>query len=295
MRSSLASFVLCLVFAAICASAQNLPSPASTEKGAYEVLGFGTSHDNSLGWTSELDSGVGYDFNRSFSAQVGVPLYLVSATTTSSGTGTTTTTNHYSSLGDAYLALNLHPKLESFGFTTGLVGTVPTGNRDNGISTGRPTVNWDNRAEKDLDRLTPFIESTLGNSLSSTKRFRRPFTTLGAVSTFTGGTSIDLFKRVSFEGSAYDVLPFGDQKIYSHNGKQVDPTKKRPFQQATVTSGSASLTKDHGFSGDLSINPTPRVGIDLAYTRSIGYALDSFGATVSFRLGHLAEASNQKN
>jgi hypothetical protein len=91
------------------------------------------------------------------------------------------------------------------------------------------------------------------------------------------------------------VLPFGDQKIYSHNGKQVDPTKKRPFQQATVTSGSASLTKDHGFTGDLSINPTPRVAVDLAYTRSIGYAFDSFGATVSFRLGHLAEAPKQKN
>jgi hypothetical protein len=243
-----------------------------------------------------MDSALGYDFNREFSIQAGVPIYLVSSsTTTTSGTGTTTTTNHYNSLGDAYVALNLHPKFESFGFSTGLVGTAPTGNRTNGISTGRPTVNWNSRIEKDFDHLTPFVEATLGNSLSSTKRFRRPFTTLGAVSTFTGGTSIDLFKGLSFEASAYDVLPFGDQKIYSHNGKQVNPNKRRAFEQAAVTSGSASLVKDHGFTGDLSINPTRRVGVDFAYTRSIGYTLDTFSGTVSFRLGHLAAAPTQKN
>ncbi len=105
---------------------------------------------------------------------------------------------------------------------------------------------------------------------------------------------------MSFEASAYDVVPFGDQKIYSHLGKQAGSTgsagnSHRPFQTAPVTSGTSSLTKDHGFSGDLSINPTRRVGFDLAYTRSIGYDFDSIGATVNFRLGHLAEAPAKKN
>lgn len=288
-------FVFSTLLAAVAASAQN-PTPGYvTDKGAYEVFGFGTTHDNSLGWTSEMDTGVGYDFNRAFSAQVGVPFYLVSATTTtSSGTGTTTTTSHYNSVGDAYLGLNLHKKTDSFAFATGLVGTAPTGSRTNGISTGRPTITWANRAEKDFGHLTPFAEATLGNSLSSTQRFRRPFTTLGAVSTVTGGTSIDLFKSVSFEASAYDVLPFGDQKMYSHLGGQVSAgaggqgSSHRPFQSASVTSGTSSLTKDHGFTGDLSFNPIRRMSVDFAYTRSIGYDLDSIGASVSFRLGHLA-------
>ncbi len=178
MRRLFAVFVLPLVLGVVM-SAQNLPSPAYKEKGSYEVFGVGTSHDNSLGWTTEFDTGVGYDFNRAFSAQAGVPLYLVSATTTStSGTGSTTTTSsHYNSIGDAYVAVNLHPKLESFGFATALTGTVPTGNRDNGVSTGRPTVTWANHLEKSFDRLTPFVEGTLGNSLNTTQRFRRPFTT----------------------------------------------------------------------------------------------------------------------
>jgi hypothetical protein len=281
---------------AIGASAQNLPSPAYSGHGAYELFSFGTSHDSAVGWTSEMDSGLGYDFNKTFSMETGVPLYFVGATTTQTQSGTTTsTTDHYNSIGDAYVGLNLHPKLQAFGFATGLVGTAPTGNRTNGISTGRPTVNWNNRLEKDFGHLTPFAEATLGNSLASTKRFRRPFTTLGAVSTFTGGTSIDLFKSVSIEASAYDVAPFGDQKIYSHNGKQVDPTKTRSFQKAAVTAGSASIAKDHGFSGVLSFNPTQRVGVDFAYTRSIGFDLDSIGATISFRLGHLATPPAKKN
>ncbi len=302
MRRISLIFAFSILLAAVTASAQNSIPAYTSDKGAYEVFGFGTTHDNSPSWTSELDTGIGYDFNRVFSVQAGVPFYLVSATTTtSSGTGTTTTTNHYNSVGDAYLGLNLHKKTDSFGFATGLVGTAPTGSRTNGISTGRPTITWANRAEKDFGHLTPFAEATLGNSLSSTQRFRRPFTTLGAVSTVTGGTSIDLFKSVSFEASAYDVLPIGDQKMYSHAANQAAAgagspgASHRPFQTAAVTSGTASLTKDHGFSGGLSFNPTRRVSLDFAYTRSIGYDLDSIGATVSFRLGHLASTPVAKN
>jgi hypothetical protein len=301
MRRILLLFCFSILLAALGASAQN-PTPGYTnDKGAYEVFGFGTSHDNSPSWTSEMDTGVGYDFNRAFSVQAGVPFYLVSATTTtSSGTGTNTTTSHYNSVGDAYVGVNLHHKSESFAFATGLVGTAPTGSRTNGISTGRPTITWANRAEKDFGFLTPFAEATLGNSLNSTQRFRRPFTTLGAVSTVTGGTSIDLFKGVSFEASAYDVLPFGDQKMYSHAANPAgaggsNGSSHRPFQTSAVTSGTASLTKDHGFTGDLSLNPTRRVSVDLAYTRSIGYSLDSVGATVSFRLGHLATPAAAKH
>lgn len=298
MRRISLIFAFSILLAAISANAQNSIPAYTNDKGAYEVFGFGTSHDNSPNWTSEMDTGFGYDFNRTFTVQAGVPFYLVSATTaTTSGTGTTTTTSHYNSVGDAYLGLNLHHKSDSFALATGLVGTAPTGSRTNGISTGRPTITWANRAEKDFGHLTPFIEATLGNSLSSTARFRRPFTTLGAVSTLTGGTNIDLFKSVSFEASAYDVLPFGDQKMYSHAGKQAAAgagSSHRPFQTAAVTSGTSSLTKDHGFTGDLSVNPTRRLSVDFAYTRSIGYSLDSVGATVSFRLGHLAGPATAK-
>ncbi len=302
MRRVSLIFACTTLLAAVMASAQNSIPAYSSDKGAYEVFSLGTTHDNSPSWTSEMDTGIGYDFNRAFSVQAGVPFYLVSATTTtSSGTGTTSTSSHYNSVGDAYLGLNLHKNTDAFGFATGLVGTAPTGSRTNGISTGRPTITWANRAEKDFGHLAPFAEATVGNSLSSTRRFRRPFTTLGAVSTFTGGTSIDLFKSVSFEASAYDVLPYGDQKMYSHSGKQAGGgagspgASHRPFQTAAVTSGTASLTKDHGFSGDLSFSPTKRVGLDFAYTRSIGYDLNSIGATVSLRLGHMASASSEKN
>lgn len=287
------------LFVTAAASAQNPIPGYSSDKGAYEVFAFGTSHDNSPAWTTEMDTGIGYDFNKMFNVQTGIPFYLVSATTTTSsgGTGTTSTLSHYNSMGDAYVGLNLHKKSDAFAFASGLTGTAPTGSRTNGISTGRPTITWASRAEKDFDRLTPFVEATLGNSLSSTRRFRRPFTTLGAVSTWTGGASIDLFKRVSFEASAYDVLPFGDQKMYSHAVKQAGGggSSHRPFQTAAVTGGTASLTKDHGFTGDISFNPTRRASVDLAYTRSIGYSLDSVGATVSFRLGRLAGSAPSKH
>jgi len=265
------------------------------DHGSFETFSLSTSHDSSLGWTTGLDTAIGYDFNRTFSVDAGVPLYLVSAsTTTASGTGSTSQTTNYNSLGDIYVGLSLHPKFDSFAFAAGLVGTAPTGSRTNGISTGRATAALSGRVEKDFDRITPFAEGTFGNSLGNTKRFHRPFTTLGTVSTYTGGVSFDLTKKISFEASAYDVLPFGDQKVYSDNGKQANANKGRSFEQAAVTSGSASLTKDHGFSGQFGISPTKRVEVDAGYTRSMGYVLDTYSAGVSFRLGHIVAENAAK-
>src|SRR5262245_33597185 len=102
-----------LLFIVSFAAAQ---SSSYGDRGAYEVFGFGASHDSSLGWTSELDTGVGYDFNRKFNMQFGVPLYLVSSTAKAAAT---TTTDHYSSLGDVSLGLSLHPRFSSFTLMTG--------------------------------------------------------------------------------------------------------------------------------------------------------------------------------
>lgn len=283
---SLAIFVLgVLASTSILAIGQTHPS--LSDKGAFSQFGFSTSHDSSVGWTSELDSSAGYDFNRSFTATVGVPLYLVSADTKTTTTGTTTK-ERYDSLGDAFVGLNLHPKFDSYAYSLGLVGTAPTGNRNNGISTGRATGTLSGRAERDFSLLTPFLEATFGNSLAATKRYRRPFTTLGAISTYTGGASVDFGKAFSFEASAFDVLPFGNQKIFSHDSKRVNSNRKRVFEQAAVTSGTASLTKDHGFSGGFSFSPTKRVSLDADYTRSIAYALDTYSAGVSIRFGHVS-------
>lgn len=295
MRSRFLNFAIIAMLTMVSLGAMGQNAPRYQDHGAFEAFSLSTSHDSSLGWTTGLDSAIGYDFNRAFSVDAGVPLYLVSAsTTTTSGTGSTTQTTHYNSLGDIYVGLSLHPKFNSFAFSVGLVGTAPTGNRDNGISTGRATGTLGGRIEKNFDRITPFLEGTLGNSLGSTTRFHRPFTTLGAVSTFTGGASIDLTKKISFEASAYDVLPFGDQKVYSHNVGQANANRGRSFEQAAVTSGSASLTTDHGFSGQFGISPTKRVEVDAGYTRSIAYALDTYSAEVSFRLGHIAGDKRHK-
>ena len=291
MRRRVVSSVLMAISMMVC-SAGAQTARTWSDKGSYSQFGLGVGHDSSVGWTTELDSAVGYDFNRAFSVDAGVPLYLVSAASKTTSTGSTVK-QHYNSLGDAYLGLSLHPQFDSYAFSVGLVGTAPTGSRKNGISTGRATATVNGRVETDISRLTPFAEATFGNSLSATKRYLRPFTTLGAVSTWTGGTSIDLTKKLSFEASAFDVLPFGDQKIYSHASGQSNSKRKRVFEQASLTSGSASIAKDHGFSGDFSVSPTKRLSVDLGYTRSIAYALDTYSGGVSFRFGHIRHTSSE--
>jgi len=51
-------------------------------------------------------------------------------------------------------------------YTSSIIASLPTGNKANGISTGRVTGGWNNHLEHDFGLLTPFIEAGVGNSVA---------------------------------------------------------------------------------------------------------------------------------
>jgi hypothetical protein len=176
-------------------------------------------------------------------------------------------------------------------YSTGFTVTAPTGDTSAGISTGRATFNWGNRLEHGFDRVTPFGEASIGNSLASTQRHPRDYTTLGAVSEFRGGAGFDLLRHVSLETSAYADVGYGNQKVYSRSvrkggvGSANAAKHNRAFAAAFLTTGPGSLVNDQGLSADLSWNITPRFDMGVSYDHSLHYATDAVAFTVGVRLG----------
>ncbi|MCU1297751.1 MAG: hypothetical protein JWO91_2029 [Acidobacteriaceae bacterium] len=285
-----------------CAFAQSAPTSfpnETSDSGLYEYSAFSAGNDSSGGWSSEMDSTVGYDFTRHLGVSFGIPLYLLTTTTQTTLTGTQTTTSNYGSLGDLFLRLNASKGSAPMSYSTSLTGTAPTGDTSTGISTGRVTANWNNRIEHGFDVFTPFAEGSIGNSLGSTTRYHRAFTTLGAVSEFRGGAGFDFPKGLSFEGSFYDDVGYGGQKIYSHHvpkgASGLSGSKhNRPFDQNFLTQGAASLVSDHGLTADFSLNPSKRVDLDLSFNRSMTYADNSASFTIGYRLGHVGSKGDRK-
>jgi hypothetical protein len=276
-----ASLVFTSLLAAGLLVAINLPAQ-SQEKGIsfYEEYR-GSSND--LGQVTVLDSSVGYNFNRHFGMDVGIPVYFVHPAQDSL-TNWRTWNNNF---GDAYLDARFHAPTRFVNYNSIITGGAPTGSFARGFSTGRATVDWDNHFDRHFGPITPFLDASLGNSLADRHFFTRPFRTLGFVSESEGGATYRVWRFFHVGASYYDVLPSGTQKVYSQVFQRepfltpVQANHGRVFETAFDTTGPASLVRDNGYTGWVGVSPIHNLNLEVGYNHSVRYALD----TVSFRVG----------
>lgn len=273
-----------------------------------------------LGWTSamsfegsansqerilDLDSNVGYNFNQHWGVDVGVPLdfnsasYSTTTTTAGGGSTQTSTSSSNNSIGNIYTDVRFKANGDVLNYASTLKAAAPTGSVTNGISTGRAAISWNNHFAHEFDRLTPFVEVALANGVTDTRYFHRPFTSLGFVSQFTGGSEIDLGHDVSIGGSLYDLLPSGQQKVYSKlvsakSGVPAGTGKHgRSWELAAKSVGDASLTRDNGGSAWIEFAPGKVFDFQIGYTHSVHYALDTVAFNVGVNLGKLVRKANR--
>ena len=292
-----------LAFLATAVFAQSVPS----NKNDADDIGWTSTASfegsvNSQERVLDLGSNVGYNFNQHWGVDIGVPLSFVSSSTPTTTTGTTTTkgtSSALNSLGNVYMDVNFKTSGNVANYNSTLTATAPTGSTTKGVSTGRPNIGWNNHLEHDFDRLTPFLELSLSNGLTDTKLFHRPFTTLGFVSQFTGGSKIDLGGNFSVGGSLYDVLPSGQQKMFSKlvakKSTAVAGTGKngRAYELAPETTGDASLTHDNGGSAWIEFSPGKIVDFQIGYTHSMHFALDTVAFNLEVNLSKLMKRADK--
>lgn len=280
-------------FAALCLSsavgfaqtpAGSAPAPKEDD---YRGMTLNTSFDGSFDTGSKVfdwTTTTGYIFNKHFAVNAGVPFLFVRGT---NATGTTTSSN---GVGDTFGQFLLSFKNPVVNYGSSFTFGLPTGDSSKGLSTGRLTFDWSNAFAKEIGRFTPFANVGGGNSLMDTKYWHRPFITLGSVAHFEAGSAFDLGKSLTFTASAYDVAPWGNQKVYSRTvtksgGGSGGSTKHgRVFQGSALTKGDASIDRDNGYNADLDFNPVKYVDFDLAYSHSVHYQLDTVSFGINFNL-----------
>ena len=313
MRIRLFSVALLLAIASHCLAqssdlAQPVQSPViqspvldQTVRGFSSYTNFQGSHDSSSGWSTIVSSSVHYDFNKFFGVELGVPFYLshngFNANVIARGNNNPPLVATYGSLGDTYLSLNFSAP-GALGYRATITGTAPTGDTSSGISTGRATFDLNNHLEHSFGFFTPLVEFGIGDSSALiNRRVVRPYTTLGPLSHFKAGGGIDFLKYFNFQLTAYEDLPIGNQKVYSHefvrskNGNIIRlgaDHKKHRFALVAVDTGQGIL-EDNGLIGVFGINLGKHVDLSATYNRSLRQSLNTVEFGIGYRFGKSAK------
>src|SRR5260370_6078588 len=143
------------------------------------------------GFISDINSSAGYVFNPHFSINMGVSYLFLNPST--SKTGTTST----SGMGNPSLGFRYSTKGPVLDFSTGVNGAFPVASSAKGLSTGRVTFDWDNHFAHGFDLFTPFLDVGVANSVPDTRFLKRPYTSLGTLAHFAGGSEMDLGDKFS--------------------------------------------------------------------------------------------------
>jgi len=295
MNRLLPKFIcLIILFIAVPAFCQHQPVPEA-QKGFNEFETFQGSL-NADSKMFKLDSSAGYDFNKHFGVFVGMPVYFANTqtVTTQVNGNTTTTTQDVTSngLGNAYFGLAMRAPNKALDYSATLTLAAPTGSTSKGFSSGRANADWTNRFEHSFNRLTPFFEGGLSNAVPDSQLFTRPFTSLGLVTHFEEGGEFELVKHFAAGGSGYEIVPFGNQKIFSKlvgKGQSGKGKGKNSFDLAAETSGTG-LTRENGFNSWIAFDPTPVWRVELGFSRSATFDLNSFAFNLRMNLGKMARS-----
>jgi hypothetical protein len=248
-------------------------------KGFNASLGTSSQHDSSNGWSSVLNPNVAYRFDKYFSVDASVPVYMYIDIDANIGT-------------KAKPVYAYEPKRGAFGDTalsfegdltflsTDYNGTfslgLPSGNTDYGLGAGQVTFNINNHFEHSLGIFTPDIELGYGDTSSLVdQRVLKSYVAVGPMAHFQAGTSIDLPFNASFEADAYEELPLAKNLVYSTTGKG----KKK-----VTTSTNQDPSEDNGFITSLDIPIARHVTMSGFYSRSLRDHDDVAGFSFTFLL-----------
>ena len=285
----------CLLLASVAFTQEGMAQASSDqEKGFVSFAEFGGSA-SSENHVLRLNTSVGYNFSQHFGADFGVPFYFVGGSSTSSSGGKTSFSG--TGIGAPYFNFRWTARNRSLSYAGSLTDTFPVGDSAKGLSTGHLTFDWNNHFEHTFDRVTPFGEIGIANTIADTSKFNRPYTSYGFNAHMEAGASVDLSDKFSVGASGYNIAPWGSQTIYSRsvpknsNGLVGNGNSKQVFNQNSVTTGTSDLGKDYGFSFWGDYTPAPYVTAELGFTRSASFALNTVSFGLRFNLGYLMKSA----
>jgi hypothetical protein len=287
MRRNARALFCCILWIAPLA-AQSLDDLLKDPGQGWTLYSRSQGSSNQAGVVTKLDTNAGYNFNQYFGVDFGVPVYFVYP---SIGKAVSILgTRQRDGIGNVYLDLRFTLTKPIVNFVTYATVAAPTGDRKEGFSTGHVTWDWHNHFYRTFGRLTPFANAGLADTIMDSPFYLRPFSSLGLIGHFEGGATFNFWKDVSVGSSFYAIVPSGNQQVISKlSGKETTIKKGSSLGQIFEIPSQPTLgpdsVRDQGFSLWCEAAATSYLDLDIGYSHSTQYSLDSlfFGVGLNWK------------
>lgn len=253
------------------AEATNTPGPTAFAQAVGKY--------SNLGGVYNAGIGVGYNITEHIGGDIGVSLYTIqspfSVVNNKSWTWTTLA-------GDPFVDLRYTTKWHGVDAISVLTGTIPLSSPDRVFTTGRFGVDWYNHFSKSFAGFRPFVN--FGGANETMDRYiiprpyniARPYQIFGANANGEAGASFTVLKHYSVGASAYGMVPFGRQKVFSrlvtpNSSISGDADHYRYWNNAFETIGDSELGRDNGYSGWVDVSRIKNLTVQAGYTYSVHY------------------------
>jgi hypothetical protein len=175
--------------------------------------------------------------------------------------------------------IGFHATFNPRGFWTATTAafTIPTGDRSDGLGTGRVTFDLNEHLERYIKQTGFLVDLGGGDSSGLVNRLvTKEDDSLGPLVHFRAGIDLYQFLGWHFQSVAYEQLPIGSQQVYNAVSAPGVPT------QPEVTSSGAS--EDNGFTTSLGIPLTDHLTLSGYYNRSLRQHTDTVSAGITYVL-----------
>jgi hypothetical protein len=233
------------------------------------------AHDSYVGWYNVATPALSYAFSPRYSGDLSMSIYPYRLAPAGDG--------HLrfagGDLGDMLLEAHATFAPGNYRDIATASITLPTGNRGDGLGTGRVTFDVDDRAEYSparwTGRTTFLVDIGGGDSSGLVNRLvTEDDASLGPLAQFQLGATTWLTDSIALQSIAYEQLPIGDQKTYTTVGAFGAPPRQ-------IVTG-RRVNEDNGFTTSLYIPLSAHTTLTSSYNRSLRLHLDTVSVGLTF-------------
>lgn len=256
-----------------------VPGVSALFRGFNVGVTFSQVHDSASGWYDVLTPAVSYAISTHYSVDASASIFPYRHI---QNPNPATQSQHplvtdLGEAGDTFVGLHAYFRPGAFrNIATGSF-SIPTGDREDGLGTGRVTFDFSDRLERYIKQTGLMVDVGGGDSSGLFNRLiSREESSLGPLAHFQAGVVFYLPWSIRAQSIAYEQLPLGHQTVYATVSPPGAPN-------ATVISGTG-VSEDNGFTTSLAIPVTDNLTLSSYYNRSLRQHLDTVSMGVTYVL-----------
>jgi hypothetical protein len=261
-----------------------VPGVSTLFRGFNAGFTYSRVHSSAVGWYQVATPAINYTFSPHYSADVSTPIYLHRQVTNLniSQQSPDRLVLDTADTGDTLLGFHASFYPRQMEDTATVSMTAPSGNRNEGLGTGRVTVDFDNFTERYIKQMGLLLDLGIGDSSSVVNTLlTQNYSSLGKLAHFQTGAVVWINHRYSIRSVAYEQLPFGSQTVYttvaqSEYSKTNQPGSGQGSNATTNVVTSTGASEDNGFTTSVGIPLTSNLILSGYYDRSLRQHLDTF-------------------